>query len=70
VTRALTICLFALAGAACLALQAWSRRDGTRLPGLGTVLGAVLDLRVGRLPVGRLVLYAAWWWLGWHVFAR
>ncbi len=70
VSRFVTIALF-LAGTALLGGLQWaSRREGSRIPSLGDVAGAVLRYRSGRLPVGRIALYGFWWWLGWHFFAR
>ena len=68
--RLLTIGLFGLA-AVLLALVEWrARREGSRIPRLGDVCAAVMRYEVGRVPVGRIAILAAWWWPGWHFFAR
>jgi hypothetical protein len=57
---------FVLAGG--LELAAWW--PGTRIPPLGEVCAHVMRYRLGRVPVGRLVILGFWWWLGWHLLAR
>ena len=57
-------------GAALLAMQLASRRQGSRIPAFGDVCGVLLRYRVGPVPVGRIGLYGVCWWLGWHFLAR
>ncbi|WP_433066371.1 DUF6186 family protein [Dactylosporangium sp. CS-033363] len=52
------------------AVEITSRREGSRVPGLGDVCGVVMRYRVGPLPVGRIAMFGFWWWLGWHFLAR
>jgi hypothetical protein len=70
VTRSLAICGFAVALLGFVAFEWLARREDSRLPTLGDVLGFVLRYRAGGLPVGRIAVYGFWWWLGWHFFAR
>jgi hypothetical protein len=59
------ICLYALGVLALVALAVLARRENARVPRPGALLDRVLAGRVGRV-----VVLAAWWWLGWHLFAR
>ena len=68
--RVLTIAAFALAFAGFAVIEVLSRREGSKVPSLGDVCGAVMRYRVGRLPVGRIGMFGFWWWMGWHFFAR
>ncbi|MGC9666403.1 DUF6186 family protein [Planosporangium sp. 12N6] len=47
-----------------------ARRPGSTLPTLGTLCGFVMRYRIRRVPVGRIVMFSFWWWLGWHFLAR
>jgi hypothetical protein len=62
-TRALT-----LAGYAVLVLAALGLELAARARGRAT-FGDVVALALRRRPV-RLVVLAAWLWLGWHLFVR
>jgi hypothetical protein len=64
-SRDLTIAGYLLIAAAAAGLQLLSRREGSRIPPLGAVLGRVMRTRSGRVGV-----LAAWAWLGIHFFAR
>jgi hypothetical protein len=64
-TRAVTIAGFAVVIAAMIALELLARRPGSKIPTIGQWLGYLMRPRLGRA----LVLLA-WWWLGWHYFAR
>ena len=46
-------------------LQLLSRRPGSRIPSIGSVLSRVMRSRSGRVGV-----VAGWAWLGMHFFAR
>jgi hypothetical protein len=59
------ICLYGLGALALVVLFGLSRREGSTVPRPAVLLDRVLAGRVGRL-----VVLAAWWWLGWHLFAR
>ncbi|HEX6675282.1 MAG TPA: DUF6186 family protein [Actinomycetes bacterium] len=61
----MTIAGYLLIAAAAAGLQLLSRREGSRIPPLGAVLGRVMRTRSGRVGV-----LAAWAWLGIHFFAR
>ncbi len=63
-TRLVTLLGYGLLAVCALVLELTARRAG-RLATLGDVLGAA----VGRWPV-RLLVQAAWLWLGWHLFVR
>jgi hypothetical protein len=68
--RLAVIALFILAAIA-LAVVAWlSRREGSKIPTFGDVVGFVMGYQVGRVPVGRVAVLGFWWWAGWHFFAR
>jgi hypothetical protein len=62
-SRTLTLLGYAVVAAGALALQVAGRR------GLCATFGEALSAAVRRWPV-RLLLVAAWLWLGWHVFVR
>jgi hypothetical protein len=70
VTRLLSISLFVLAGLVLAALEVLARREGSKIPTLGALAGFLMGYRAGRLPLGRIAVYAVWWWIGWHFFAR
>jgi hypothetical protein len=63
--RLLSISLFVLAGLALVVLEVLARREGSRIPTLGAAAAFVM-----RHPAVRVAVYAVWWWLGWHLFAR
>ena len=59
-----------LAGVAALlalaiATELLARRPGASLRPLGATLAAAL-----RTPGGRIAVFGAWLWLGWHFLAR
>ncbi len=64
-SRDLTIAGYLLIAAAAAGLQLLSKRQGSRVPPLGAVLGRVMRTRSGRVGV-----LAAWAWFGIHFFAR
>ena len=64
-TRAITITGFAVAVAAMIVLEILARRPGSRIPTVGQWLGYLM-----RPKIGRVLVLAGWWWLGWHYFAR
>ena len=64
-SRDLTIAGYLLIAAVAAGLQLLSKREGSRIPPLGAVLGRVMRTRSGRVGV-----LAAWAWLGIHFFAR
>ena len=47
------------------AMELLARRPKSKIPTMGQWLGYLMRPRIGRV----LVLLA-WWWLGWHYFAR
>jgi hypothetical protein len=63
--HAVTLIGFVLMTAAMVALEILGHRPGSRIPTVGQWLGYLMRPRLGRV----LVL-AGWWWLGWHYFAR
>jgi hypothetical protein len=63
-SRLVTIVGFVVLALAAVALDVRGRRH----PDRGATLGATLTA-IARSRSGRLVLVAAWWWLGWHVFS-
>jgi hypothetical protein len=69
-SRFIIIGLFCLSGVVCLVITYFARQEGSRIPSLGDVSGFVMEYRVGRIPVGRIVVLGFWWWVGWHFFAR
>ena len=69
-TRLLTVAAFAAVLLMALGLEWAARRPGARIPTFAAVCGYAVRYRVGRLPVGRIALFAAWGWLGWHFLAR
>ncbi len=56
---------FAVILALVVAADLLARRPGSRVQPLSVVLTAVLRTRAGRV-----VVLAAWLWLGWHFLAR
>ena len=69
-SRLLTVGGFIAAGLLFAVMEVLARREGSKLPTLGELCGHLLRYRAGGLPVGRILLYGLWWWLGWHLFAR
>jgi Family of unknown function (DUF6186) len=63
VTRTVTLAGYALIVVAMLATELRARRTGR-----ATIADAV-DV-ILRTRIGRLVILAAWLWIGWHVFVR
>jgi Family of unknown function (DUF6186) len=63
-TRTITLAGYALIAGTMLVMQLTALTTH-RLPTLHQALSSVL----GRRP-GRLLVLAAWLWLGWHVFVR
>lgn len=53
-----------LAGVATLELLA-KLRPGAGVPSAGDCLAYLMRTRVGRV-----LILSAWWWTGWHLFAR
>jgi hypothetical protein len=64
-TSALVYAVWALLGAALLALWAWSSTDRAPLARPSVVL-----VRLASGPLLRVVLVVGWMWTGWHLFAR
>ena len=60
-----TIAIWILLGLTAIALEAAARLPGSRVPALGTLLGAAMRTRSGRVGI-----LAAWLWVGLHFFAR
>ncbi|MFC7479462.1 DUF6186 family protein [Luedemannella flava] len=69
-SRAVIIGLFVLGGLIFLVLAVLSRRPGSVVPTFGACVEAVVGWEVRRIPVGRIAVYAFWWWVGWHFLAR
>jgi hypothetical protein len=63
--RAAIIAGFAAVLAVVIATDVAARRPGSRLRPLGVTLAAALRSRGGRIAV-----FGAWLWLGWHFLAR
>ncbi len=63
--RAAVIAAFATFLVLAVAVDVLARRAGSKVRPLSAMLGAVLRSRVGRV-----VLFGAWLWLGWHFLAR
>ncbi len=63
--RAGVIATFAVVLVAVVATDLWARRPGSAVRPLSAALAAVLRSRAGRV-----VVLAAWLWLGWHFLAR
>jgi hypothetical protein len=70
VVRALAVIGFSLAFVVAIGLEWAARRTASRIPTLGALCGFVMRYRVGRVPAGRILVFAFWWWLGWHFLAR
>ena len=68
--RAVAIGGFLLALGLVGVLEVLARREGSRLPTLGTVCAYLMRYQVGAVPVGRIGVLGIWWWVGWHFFAR
>jgi hypothetical protein len=64
-SRAVTIAGYLLIVGCGVALELSSRRPGSPIPSLGTLLGRVMSTRSGRVGV-----MTAWVWLGVHFLAR
>jgi Family of unknown function (DUF6186) len=65
VARALTVTAYVACLLAALVVDRTSRREGSRLPSVADVFGALSARRAGRVAV-----IIGWWWLGWHFFVR
>ena len=63
-SHAITLWGYLLLVLAGVGVELAARRPGSRVPGLGVVLGRVMSSRTGRLAV-----MAGWAWLGLHFFA-
>ena len=64
-SRMITIIGFAVFILIGIGLQAWAATGRSKLPTVGTVLGAI-----NRKPLGRATLLFVWFWFGWHFLAR
>src|SRR5262249_58594405 len=62
-TRGITIAGFVVVVAAMIVLEMLARRPGSRIPTLGQWLGYLMRPRIGRVLV-----VAGWWGLGWDLF--
>jgi len=69
-TRMFAISAFTMVAVVATGIELAARREGSRVPSLGDILGFVMRYRAGRMPVGRIAVYGFVWWLGWHFFAR
>ncbi len=69
-SRVIILAGFGLALITAVALELIARRDGARVPTLGQLCAAAVQVRVGRFPLGQVILMGLWWWVGWHFFAR
>ncbi len=69
-TRVATLVAYAMALVLLAVLEFAGRRPGARVPTLGRACAAVMSVRIGRVPLGRIVLIGFWWWMGFHFFAR
>ena len=69
-TRTLSISVFVLAFVLLATVEVAARRERSSIPTLADLCAVVMSYRVGRVPVGRIAIFAFWWWLGWHFFAR
>ncbi len=63
--RVAVAAVFALLVAAALVVEWRSRRPGSAVRPLGATVAAALRTRTGRVLV-----FGAWLWLGWHFLAR
>lgn len=70
VTRILAITGFVVAFLLVAVVEALARREHSKIPTLGELVGFVMRYEVGQLPVGRIAVLGFWWWVGWHFFAR
>ncbi len=70
VTRFIAIAGFITAALVAVVMEWAARREGSRIPRLGDIAGAIMRYEVGGLPVGRLALLGFWFWCGWHFLAR
>jgi hypothetical protein len=61
----ITVAVWILLGLIAVALEAAARLPKSRIPRLGTLLGAAMRTRSGRVGI-----LAAWLWIGLHFFAR
>lgn len=57
--------LFTAVFSAALVLHLLGRRQGSRVPSVGTAMGWVMVT-----PTGRMVTLLFWGWVGFHFFAR
>ncbi len=63
--RAAIIAVFAAFLLIAVAVDLAARRPGSRVRPLPVTLAAAL-----RSPAGRVVVFGAWLWAGWHFLAR
>jgi uncharacterized protein DUF6186 len=70
VTRFIAIAGFMTAALVAVVMEWAARREGSRVPTLGDIAGAIMRYEVCGLPVGRLALLGFWFWCGWHFLAR
>jgi hypothetical protein len=63
--RAAIVAAFAVILAVAVAVDLQARRPGAVVRPLGAALAAALRTRTGRVAV-----FGAWLWLGWHFLAR
>jgi hypothetical protein len=63
--RAIIIAGFAAILALAIAVDLYARRAGSGVRPFSATLAAAL-----RSPGGRIVVFGAWLWLGWHFLAR
>ena len=63
--RAAIVATFAAFLLAAIAVDLAARRAGLQLRPLSVTLAAAL-----RSPAGRVVVFGAWLWIGWHFLAR
>jgi hypothetical protein len=70
VTRTLAITGFLVAFLLVAVVEVLARRERSKIPTLGELVGFVMRYEVGQLPVGRIAVFGFWWWVGWHFFAR
>ena len=63
--RAAIIAVFAAILGLAVVIDVCARRAGSRLQPLSAMLAAALRTRAGRI-----VIFGAWLWLGWHFLAR
>ncbi|GAA2016658.1 hypothetical protein GCM10009839_10390 [Catenulispora yoronensis] len=64
-SRVITILGYVVVGLACLTVEAFARRPGSRIPTFSQLIGFVM-----REKWGRLGILFVWWWLGFHFLSR